>query len=143
MLRDRPFNLQRGVMVFCFVQKKFCRQHKSQNIYFFCCAKRKFFFPEFNIRLHDKNSESDYFFFPPPKSEYFFQQHWESEYFFRKKNITLPLQVKWSFPKDIVLLTICISSYSVIGVSLHRQLQRIQKSGQIQGHLRQRRKLET
>ena len=39
-----------------------------------------------NIRLYDKNSESD-FFFPPPKSEYFFQQHWESEYFFRKKNI--------------------------------------------------------
>jgi hypothetical protein len=34
------------------------------------------------------NSESDYFFFPPPKSEYFFQQHWESEYFFRKKTIT-------------------------------------------------------
>jgi hypothetical protein len=31
---------------------------------------------EFNIRLYDKNSESDYFFFPPPKSEYFFQQHW-------------------------------------------------------------------
>jgi hypothetical protein len=40
---------------------------------------------EFNIRLYDKFSESDYFFFPPPKSEYFFQQHWESEYFFRKK----------------------------------------------------------
>jgi hypothetical protein len=38
-------------------------------------------FPEFNIRLYDKNFESDYFFFPPPKSEYFFQQHWESEYF--------------------------------------------------------------
>ena len=38
------------------------------------------------------------FFFPPPKSEYFFQQHWESEYFFRKKTITPPLQVKWSFP---------------------------------------------
>jgi hypothetical protein len=33
--------------------------------------------------FYDKNSESDYFFFPPP--EYFFQQHWESEYFFRKK----------------------------------------------------------
>ena len=42
------------------------------------------FFPEFNIRLYDKNCESD-FFFPPPESEYFFQQHWESEYFFRKK----------------------------------------------------------
>jgi hypothetical protein len=32
----------------------------------------------FNIRLFDKNFESN-FFFPPPKSEYFFQQHWESE----------------------------------------------------------------
>ena len=34
--------------------------------------KAQFFFPEFNIRLYDKNPESDYFFFPPPKSEYFF-----------------------------------------------------------------------
>jgi hypothetical protein len=46
-------------------------------------CKARNFFPEFNIRLYDKFSESDYFFFPPPKSEYFFQQHWESEYFFR------------------------------------------------------------
>jgi hypothetical protein len=38
-------------------------------------------FPEYNIRLYDKNSESDYSLFPPPKSEYFFQQHWETEYF--------------------------------------------------------------
>ena len=30
-----------------------------------------FFLPDFNIRLYDKNSESD-FFFPPPKSEFFF-----------------------------------------------------------------------
>ena len=41
-------------------------------------GKARIFFPEFNIRLYDKNSESD-FFFPPPKSEYFFQQHWESD----------------------------------------------------------------
>jgi hypothetical protein len=52
---------------------------------FFFLRKARIFFPEFNIRLYDKNSESEYFFFPPPKSEYFFQQHWESEYFFRKK----------------------------------------------------------
>jgi hypothetical protein len=31
-----------------------------------------FFPPEFNIRLYDKNSESDNYCFPPPKSEYFF-----------------------------------------------------------------------
>jgi hypothetical protein len=48
-------------MVFCFVQN---------------------FFPEFHIRLYDKNSESVYFLFPPPKSEYFFQQHGESEYWY-------------------------------------------------------------
>jgi hypothetical protein len=51
---------------------------------FFFVAQSAKFFPEYNIMLYDKNSESDYFFFPPPKSEYFFQQHWESEYFFRK-----------------------------------------------------------
>jgi hypothetical protein len=51
----------------------------------FLSRKPRNFCPEFNIRLYDKNSESDYFFFPPPKSGYFFQQHWESEYFFRKK----------------------------------------------------------
>jgi hypothetical protein len=44
-----------------------------------------FFFQNFTLVYIDKNSESDYFSFPPPKSEYFFQQHWESEYFFRKK----------------------------------------------------------
>jgi hypothetical protein len=52
---------------------------------FFLSRKVRIFFPEFNIRLYDKNSESVYFIFPPPKSEYFFQQLWESEYFFRKK----------------------------------------------------------
>jgi hypothetical protein len=52
--------------------------------YFFLSREAQIFFQEFNIRLYDKNSESD-FFFPPPKSEYFFQQHWKSEYFFRKK----------------------------------------------------------
>ena len=49
-------------MVFCFVQNFFFGQNKSLNIYFFCRAKRKCFFPEINIRLYDKNSESDYFF---------------------------------------------------------------------------------
>ena len=51
--------------------------HKNLNIYFLL--------PEVNIRLYDKNSQPDFFFFPPPKSEYFFQEHWESEYFFNKK----------------------------------------------------------
>jgi hypothetical protein len=53
--------------------------------------KARNFFQEFNIRLYDKNS--DYFFFPPPKSEYFFQQHWESEYFFLEKNHNPPFKL--------------------------------------------------
>jgi hypothetical protein len=61
------------------------KTHQIRNVkgIFFRTTRVRIFilFPEFNIRLYDKNSESDYFFFPPPKSEYFFQQHWESEYF--------------------------------------------------------------
>ena len=77
----------------------FFRTKQELEHFLFLSRKTRNFFPKFNSRLYDKSSESDYFFFPPPKSEYFFQQHWESEYFFRKKTITPPLQVKWSFPK--------------------------------------------
>ena len=66
VLRDRPCNLKGGggrLMVLCFVQKFVFGFHKSYNIYILCRAKLRFFFPEFNIRLYDKNSESDYFFF--------------------------------------------------------------------------------
>jgi hypothetical protein len=72
-LRDRPFNLQGGYG-FWFRSEFFFRTTQELEYLFFC--------PEFNIKLYDKNSESDYLFFTPPKSEYFFQQHWESEYFF-------------------------------------------------------------
>ena len=72
----------------------FFRTTRELEYLFFLSRKARIFFPEFDIRLYDKNSESD--FFPPPKSVYYFQQHWESEYFFRKKNIfpPLPPQVK-------------------------------------------------
>jgi hypothetical protein len=68
-------------MIDCFIQNFFIGQHEFEYL-FFLSHKARIFFPENNIRLYDKNSESDYYFFPPPKSEYFFQQHWESEYFF-------------------------------------------------------------
>ena len=71
---------------FLFRSEFFFRTTRELEYLFFLSRKARIFFPEFNIRLYDKNSESDYSFFPPPKSEYFFQQHWESEYFFRKKH---------------------------------------------------------
>ena len=76
-------------MVFCFVQN-FFSENTRVRIFIFFVAQSAIFFPEFNIRLYDNNSESDYIYFPPPKSEYFFQQHWEPEYFFLEKNHNPP-----------------------------------------------------
>ena len=42
------------------------------RIYFFISRKVRNFIPEFNIRLYDKNSESDYFFFSSTKIRIFF-----------------------------------------------------------------------
>ena len=92
-LRDRPFNLQGGYG-FLF------RIAQELEYLFFLSLKARIFFPEFNIRIYDKNSESDYYFYPPPKSEYFFQQHWESEYFFRKKTITPPWKLNGPSLRD-------------------------------------------
>ena len=71
LVRDRPFNLQGGYG-FLFRSEIFFRTTQELEYLFFLSRKAQFYFPEFNIRLYDKNSES----------EYFFQQHWESEYCF-------------------------------------------------------------
>ena len=75
-----------GVYGFLFRSENFHRTTQEVEIIFFGRAKRNFFFQYLTLGYMTKKSESDYFFFPPPKSEYFFQQHWESEYFFRKLN---------------------------------------------------------
>jgi hypothetical protein len=48
--------------------------------YFFLSRKARIFFPEFFIRLYDKNSESDYFFF----------LHQNQNIFLEKKTYPLP-----------------------------------------------------
>ena len=98
LIRDRPFNLKGGGGYgFLFRSEFFFRTTLELEYLFFLSRKVQFFLPEFNIRLYDKNSESDYFFF---LHQNFFQQHWESVYFFLEKNHNPPLQVKWSFPND-------------------------------------------
>ena len=69
---------------FLFRSELFFRTTRELEYLLFLSCKARIFFPEINIRLYDKNSESD-FFFLPPKSVYFFHQHWESEYVFRNK----------------------------------------------------------
>ena len=77
-------------MVFCFVQN-FYRKTQELEYLFFLSRKARFFFPEFNIRLYDKNSESDYFFSLHQNQNIFFSNILE-------KYHNPPLQVKWSFP---------------------------------------------
>jgi hypothetical protein len=66
------------------------------------------FFPEFNIRLYDKNSESDYFFFPPPKSEYFSSNIGNQNIFLEKKHSwttdSIPYMNQRTYPTNIVML---------------------------------------
>ena len=101
-VRDRPFNLKGGRGLWLFV---------SFRIFFFCRAKRECFFPEFNIRLYDKNSESD-FFFLHQNQNIFFSNIGNPNIFLEKKHTPpLPLQVKWSFPKPTIWIIIIANNY--------------------------------
>ena len=66
------------IMVFCFVQ--------NELEYLFFLSR---IFPEFNFRLYDKNSESDYFFFLHQNQNIFFNNI-GNQNFFLDKNITPP-----------------------------------------------------
>ena len=90
-VRDRPFNLQGGGYGFSFRSKFFFRTTRKLE-FFFLLGKARNFFPEFNIRLYDKNSESYYFFF----------LHQNQNIFLEKSHNPYPpphTQVKWPFPK--------------------------------------------
>jgi hypothetical protein len=49
-------------MVFCFGSEICFRTTQELEYLLILSREAQFFFPEFNIRLYDKNSESDYFF---------------------------------------------------------------------------------
>jgi hypothetical protein len=60
--------------------------------------KARIFFPEFNIRLYDKNSESVYFIFLH-QNQNIFSATLGIRIFYEKKAIAAsPLEVKWSVP---------------------------------------------
>jgi hypothetical protein len=82
------FNWQGGLWFFVSFRNLLSNNTSVRILIFFVTQSEIFFLPEINIRLYDKNSESDYFFFPPPKSEYFFLE--------KTHNLPPPLEVKWS-----------------------------------------------
>jgi hypothetical protein len=62
-------------MVFLFRSEFFFRTTQELEYLFFFVARSGKFFPEFNIRLYDKNSESDYFFFHHQNQNIFFSNN--------------------------------------------------------------------
>jgi hypothetical protein len=75
-------------MVFCFVHNYFFEQHELE--YFFLSRKALIFFPEFNIRLYDKNFESDYLFFLHQNQNIFFSNFGNQNFFLEKKHTPPP-----------------------------------------------------
>jgi hypothetical protein len=57
---------------FLFRSEFFFRTSQELEYFSFLSRKARIFFPDFNIRLYDKNSESDYLFFSSTKIRIFF-----------------------------------------------------------------------
>ena len=74
VVRDRPFNLKGG---YGFLVRS--------EFFFRTRVRKLIFFPEFNIGLYDKNSESDYFLFLHQNQNIFFSNI--GNFFFQKKTI--------------------------------------------------------
>ena len=68
-------------MVFCFVPKKNFRQHESENIYFFCRAKRELFFQNSTLAYMTKTL-NQIIFFSSTKIRIFFSATLEIRIFF-------------------------------------------------------------
>ena len=69
---------------FLFRSEFFFRTTQELKFFLFCRAKRNFF-SEFNIRLYDKNSESDFFFFLHQNQNIFFSNIGNQNIFLEKK----------------------------------------------------------
>jgi hypothetical protein len=83
--RDRPLTC-RGGYGFLFRSDFFFRTTRELEYLFCLSRKAQFFLPEFNIRLYDKNSESDYLFFLHQNQNIFFSNIGNQNIFLEKKH---------------------------------------------------------
>ena len=81
--RDRPLTC-RGGYGFLFRSDFFFRTTRELEYLFCLSRKAQFFLPEFNIRLYDKNSESDYLFFLHQNQNIFFSNIGNQNIFLEK-----------------------------------------------------------
>ena len=84
-IRDRPFILNGGLWFFVSFRIIYL-DNTRVRIFIFLSRKARFFFPEFNIRLYDKNSESDHFFFLHQNQNIFFSNIGNQNIFLEKKH---------------------------------------------------------
>ena len=91
VFRDGPFNLKGGYG-FWFHSEVFFRTTQELE-YFFLSRKAQNFVPEFNIRLYDKNSQSDYFLFLHQKQNFFFSIIGNQNIFLEKKHNPSPFKL--------------------------------------------------
>ena len=84
-LRDRPFNLKGGGYGFLF-RSEFSFRTTQELEYFYLSRGARNLFPEFNIRLYDKNPESDYFFSLHQNQNIFFSNIGNQNIFLEKNH---------------------------------------------------------
>ena len=72
-------------MIFCFVQHFLFGQHKSQNNYFFCRAKREIFFQNITFSYMTKTLNQIIFFFLHQNQNIFFSNIGNQNIFLEKK----------------------------------------------------------
>ena len=71
---------------FLFRSEFFFRITRVRIFIYFVAQKARIFFPEFNISLYDKNSESDYFFFLHQNQNIFFSNIGNQNIFLEKNH---------------------------------------------------------
>jgi hypothetical protein len=83
--------LQEGGYGFLF-RSEFCFRtpRELEYIYIFLSRKTLNKFPELNIKLYDKNSVSDWFFFLHQNQNIFFSIIWNQNFFLEKKHTPPP-----------------------------------------------------
>ena len=93
LVRDRPFNLKGGggggVWFFVSFRIFFSDNTIVRLFFFFCRAKRKFFFQNLTLGYMTKTLNQIFFFFLQQNQNIFLE---------KKHNPPPPFQVKWSFP---------------------------------------------
>ena len=119
-IRDRPFNLKAaggGLWFFVSFRNVFFRITRELEYLLILSRKARIFFPKFNIRLYDKNSESVYFVFSSTKIRIFVSATLGIRIFFLEKNITPPFKLNGrSLNNNIVYF-----NYHIIFFILNKQ----------------------